>query len=397
MEIPQIIQEPGKPELKKRKIAVLTTGRADFGLLRPTIDAIRARKKLELIMIATGAHLSGNEPGTNFDCSDGLRIDAEVPCIVSGTTKLATAQSTGLGIINISSVLERTAPDILLLLGDRFETLAAACAAVAMSIPIAHISGGEITMGAIDNQIRHMISKASHIHFPGAQEYARNLSEMGEDAHRIFCVGDPGIELVRTMQFIPKVELFKQLELDLRKRTILATLHPTTLQSREKERLSAEIFFGFLAGKSDCNVVVTLPNSDHNSDVIVEQIRRIEVLNHVKVFKTLGNRLYSSLMKVCDLVMGNSSSGIIEAPFLKVPVIDCGDRQKGRLKADNILTIPADTLKLEKAFKKATQNKAFQKSLKNVKSLYGSGNTGSEIARILSEIVLDRKFIEKRL
>ncbi|MCX7748441.1 MAG: UDP-N-acetylglucosamine 2-epimerase [Clostridia bacterium] len=381
-----------------RKIAVITGTRAEYGLLYRTMKRIQASEKLKLQLIVTGMHLAPQYGLTYRQIEeDGFTIDKKVEMIVSGSTPEAVAKSMGLCMLGFAEVYGTLKPDMVLVLGDRYEILAAVSAALPFNIPIAHIGGGEITEGAIDEQIRHGITKMAHIHFPCANPYAENVQKMGEEAWRIFNTGHPGLENIKLTEPIYRETLFRTLNIDGDKKTFLVTLHPTTLNSRSREEQEADIFFRVLKEQRDVNLVITYPNSDPNSDVIVSKIHEISHLENVRTFENLGSLKYLSLMRECDLVLGNSSSSLIEAPFLNVPVIDFGDRQKGRLKAENIISVAADEMELRQAIKKAAGDPSFMEQVRNTKSLYGIGETSKEIVKVLENIPLDQRLIRKKL
>jgi UDP-hydrolysing UDP-N-acetyl-D-glucosamine 2-epimerase len=236
----------------------------------------------------------------------------------------------------------------------------------------------------------------SHIHFPCAAIYAENIKSMGEESWRIDSVGHPGIENIKKLSLIKRPDLFKTLNLNIRKKTLLVTLHSTTLNSLEKEKKESGIFFKVLREFTNHNVVITYPNSDQNGNVIIEEIKKIERLPNVKIFKNLGSLRYLSLMKECDLALGNSSSSFVEAPFLKIPVIDYGERQKGRLKAENILQIPAEEHPLRNAIQKALHDSTFLMRVKKTKSLYGEGNTSREMVKVIQKTQFNQTLFQKR-
>jgi len=312
-------------------------------------------------------------------------------------TPQSIAKSMGMGVIGFAKAYEKLKPDLILALGDRYEILTATTAALPFNIPIAHVSGGEITEGAMDEQIRHAITKMSHIHFPGAEVYAKNIKNMGEEGWRIFNVGDPGLENIKRMQLLSKNDIYKMLNLDISKKTFLVTLHPTTLNSKVQEEKNCREFFEVLREHKNVNIVITYPNSDNNWDIIYSEIEKIKQLDNVRIFDNLGSVRYLSLMKECSVVLGNSSSGIVEAPFLKIPSIDYGDRQKGRIKANSVICVEPRSPELQKAIRKALNDKKFLKSVSETKSIYGEGETSKEIVNVLESIPIDQKLIRKRL
>lgn len=380
-------------KLKLRKTAVISGGRADYGLLQQTMKRIRSSSKLQLQLYVTGNYGECE----NAILNDGLDITARIPCLIADRTPQSASASMGLGIIGFSQAFAENTPDILLVLGDRYEILAAVCAAIPMRIPIAHISGGEVTLGAFDDQIRNMITKAAHLHFPGAEEYAQNLLRMGEEPWRIINAGDPGIENIILTDFIPKPKLFKLLNIPTDRKTLLATFHPTTMNSVEQEKKDASEFFGFLKTCSDFNVVITHPNADPNSGLVLAEIEKISHCKHVRVFENLGSQVYLSLMKESAAILGNSSSALIEAPFLRIPTINIGDRQKGRLQTASVVSTGSSRRELEQALRYVLEDHSFSKALRTAKSLYGEGETSRIIVETLEKIPIDAKLLEKQI
>lgn len=382
----------------KKKVAVVTGTRAEYGLLYWTMKEILKSDKLQLVLIVTGMHLSPQFGETYRDIEkDGFLINKRIDMYVEGDTPQAIAKSMGIGMIGFSEAYNDLKPDVLLVLGDRYEILSAVTAAIPFNIPIAHISGGEITEGAFDEQIRHAITKLAHIHFPGADEYYRNILSMGEEDWRIHNVGDPGIENIKRINFINREKIYKELELDLDKKTILVTLHPTTRNNEEQEKEDSRKFFNVIKEFCNENIVITYPNSDNNSRMIIDEINSLQNNTKVRVFKNLGSLKYLSLLKESNVVIGNSSSGYVEAPFLKIPTIDYGDRQKGRLKADSVIHVNPNETELRHAINSILYDREFVERLKNAGSLYGEGETSKGIVEVIESIKIDNTLLCKKL
>jgi GDP/UDP-N,N'-diacetylbacillosamine 2-epimerase (hydrolysing) len=379
-----------------RKIAVVTGTRAEYGLLKNTLFKIKESSNLELQLIVTGAHLSENFGNTiNEILEDGFEVDEKLPILMGSSTKSNMAKEMGLLMVQLSQTFERLKPDILLILGDRYEIFAAVTTAMTMNIPIAHISGGEVTEGAIDEQIRHSITKVSHIHFPGAEVYAKNISKMGEEPWRIFNVGDPGIENIKSTKFLNKEELKKQLDVEINDETLLVTYHPVTLEI-DKISYQVENLIEALS-KINKKMIITYPNADNGGEHIIKRLQEFEKINpKVKLFKNLGVLRYLSVMRLCGAVVGNSSSSLVEAPYLKVPAVNIGNRQKGRLMADNIICSDNESLDIIRAINEALSIE-FKEKVKNTKSLYGEGNTSEEIVKVLENIEINDKLLKKKL
>lgn len=379
-----------------RKIAVLTGTRAEYGLLYWTMKRIQMDEGLKLQLIVTGSHLSPKYGNTIEQIKeDGFKIDDEIEIDINSHKKSSISKSMGLEMIQMAQGFERLKPDMLLILGDRYEIFAAATCAMTMNIPIAHISGGEVTEGAMDEQIRHAITKMAHIHFPGSEYYAENIRKMGEESWRIFNVGDPGIENIKNTKLMTKEEIKKDLDIDIDEETLLITYHPVTL---EIEGLPSQISNLLEAlSKLDKKMIITYPNADHGSDYIIKELSRFsKENNNVHLFKNLGSKRYLSIMKNCGAVVGNSSSALVEASYLKVPVVDIGNRQKGRLKAENIISCSNACKDIVSSINKSISSE-FREKVKETKSLYGEGNTSEEIVKVLKQIDIDDKLLKKKL
>lgn len=379
-----------------RKIAVVTGTRAEYGLLKNTMKKIKENPDLILQLIVTGSHLSENFGYTaNEIIEDGFNIDEKLPILLSSNSKDSMAKEMGLLTIGLSQTFERLKPDILLVLGDRYEIFAAASTAMTMNIPIAHISGGEITEGAIDEQIRHAITKMAHIHFPGAGIYGENIIHMGEEPWRVFNVGDPGIENIKLTKYLSKEELKKQLDVDVDEDTMLVTYHPVTL---ELDNLQYQIENLIKAlNLINKKMIITYPNADNGGEYIIKKLIEFGKLNpNVYLFKNLGILKYLSVMKLCSCIVGNSSSALVEAPYLKKPVVNIGNRQKGRLMADNIICCSNDYEDIINAVNKSLSFNFKEKVNKTI-SLYGEGSTSEDIVNILKTIEIDDKLLKKKL
>ncbi|WP_017211317.1 UDP-N-acetylglucosamine 2-epimerase [Clostridium beijerinckii] len=379
-----------------RKIAVVTGTRAEYGLLKNTLSRIKKNRNLELQLIVTGAHLS-EDFGHTIDeiLEDGFVVDEKLPILMSAEGKGSIPKEMGLLMIQLSQTFERLKPDILLVLGDRYEIFAAVSTAMTMNIPIAHISGGEVTEGAIDEQIRHAITKMSNIHFPGAKVYAQNIISMGEERWRVLNIGDPGIENIRLTNFLSMEELKKQLNVEVDRQTLLITYHPVTLERHMLEYQVENLIKAL--NITNKKMIITYPNADNGGDFIIKKIEEFAKKNsNVYLFKNLGILKYLSVMKLCGSVIGNSSSALVEAPYLKIPVVNIGNRQKGRLMADNIIGCTNECEDIIKAINKSLSSE-FREKAEKVKSLYGEGNTSEEIVKVLENIEINDKLLKKKL
>lgn len=379
-----------------RRIAVVTGTRAEYGLLKNTLVEIKKSINLKLHLIVTGAHLSEEYGYTVREIEeDGFDIEERIPILLKNSNKDGISKEMGLLMIQLSQTFERLKPDILLILGDRYEIFAAASVAMVMNIPIAHISGGEITEGAIDEQIRHSITKMSHIHFPGAEIYAENIMNMGEETWRVFNVGDPGIENIKLTNFLSQKELEAELNVHVDKDTLLVTYHPVTL---EREILPYQIDNLISAlDKVNKNMIITYPNADNGGDFIIKRLEEFSRINpKANLFKNLGVLRYLSVMRLCGAVIGNSSSALVEAPYLKIPVVNIGNRQKGRMMAENIISCGNECEEIINAINISLSNE-FNQKVRHVKSLYGEGNTSEEIVKVLEKIEINEALLKKKL
>lgn len=375
--------------MKKRKICVVTGTRAEYGLLYWLMKEIDQDEKLELQIIATGMHLSP-EFGLTYKQieKDGFTINDKVEMLLSSDTPVSISKSLGLGTIGFADAFNRLNPDIIVVLGDRYEVLAAAQSAMILRIPIAHIHGGELTEGLIDDSIRHSISKMAHIHFTSSEVYRKRVIQMGEQPDKVFNYGALGIDNIFKLNLWTKEEIGDDLNINFNKPTFLITFHPTTLENntaefQTKELLSALDYF------PNSQLLFTKSNSDTEGRIINKLIEDYvkENYNRAKVYTSLGQVRYLTSMKYCSAVIGNSSSALIEAPVFKVPTINIGDRQKGRLKARSVI----DCLPTKKDIINAisfTQSEAFLNSLNGVESLYGMGDTALKIKETLRTVNL---------
>lgn len=379
-----------------RKIAVVTGTRAEYGVVKNILKKIDENKNLKLQLVVTGTHLSEKYGYTiNEILEDGFRIDEKIPILINGNGKIKMANEMGTLMQKLSVCFENLKPDILLISGDRYEIFASVATAMTMNIPIVHISGGEITEGAIDEQMRHAITKMAHIHFPGANVYAQNILSMGEEAWRIFDVGDPGIENIKMTNLLSKGKLENELNIKFDDDILLVTFHPVTL---EMHLLSYQIE-NLINALSILNkkMIITYPNADNGGEYIIKKLKDFQKNNdNVYLFESLGILRYLSIMKLCSVVVGNSSSALIEAPYLKVPVVNIGNRQKGRVMAENIISCKNECGDIVNAINKALGNE-FKNKVINTKSLYGEGNTSEEIVKILENIEINDKLLKKKL
>ena len=380
-----------------RKIAIVTGGRADYGLLYWLMKEIQEDTELVLQIVVTGMHLSP-EFGLTFQQieTDGFKIDAKVETLLSSDTSTGIAKSIGLGVIGFADVLNSLKPDILVVLGDRFEILAAVQAAIVMPMVIAHIHGGEITEGAFDDSIRHAITKMSQLHFVAAEVYRKRVIQLGEKPDRVFNFGAPGLDFVKKLKWVDRGSLEEFLGIKLKRPVFLVTYHPVTLDNQSTGDRISELLMA-LDAFPEAKVIFTFPNADTEGRVLIEYISQWTNINkhRAKIFFSLGQQIYLSLMREVDVVIGNSSSGIIEAPALKRATVNIGDRQKGRLKASSIIDSKEKGENIVAAIKHALADE-IRESLPKTKSLYGSGEVSAKIKDTLksAEISLRKTFFD---
>ena len=373
-------QCPPRVIAMKRKIAVFTGTRAEYGLLYWLMRGIQEDDDLILQVIVSGMHLSP-EFGNTWEVvqRDGFVIDAKVEMLLSSDTPVGLAKSIGLGVIGMADALDRLSPDILVLLGDRFEALAAAQAAMALRIPIAHLHGGEITEGVIDEAVRHSITKMAHLHFTSTEQYRHRVIQLGEQPRNVFNVGAPGVENIRRLRLMTKNELEHSLDFRLGELCFLVTYHPVTL-SEDGAVAALTNLLGALNDFPAAHVVITYPNADTGGRLILKQLQQYAQMHSDRVLlvSSLGQLRYLSMMSVCDIVIGNSSSGLIEAPSFHVPTINIGSRQKGRILPATVLQCGEKRSDIRKSIKKALTPE-FKKYCKAAKNPYGDGFVAKKI------------------
>lgn len=368
----------------RRKICVVTGTRAEYGLLKPLLTILKNDADLELQLIVTGAHLS-TQHGMTIDeiIADGFTPSALLPIDLSDDSKLGVIDAMASTTTQVAQTLSKLAPDVVVLLGDRYEILAAAQSALILGIPIAHIHGGEVTTGAFDDSIRHAITKMATLHFVAAQEYARRVVQLGEQPSSVFNVGSPGVEIALTTNFLSRSDLSVALAIELKSPVLLVTYHPTT---RETTSVSSEIteLVSALEAFSFCTIIFTGANADPGNSEITAKIQKFvdAAPQSRSMHASLGQLKYLSLLKHCDAVIGNSSSGIIEAPAFGKPTVNIGSRQSGRLRADSIIDVEVSKQQIQNAIETALSPLWRERCTKTQLS-YGSNNTAQLIADTL--------------
>jgi GDP/UDP-N,N'-diacetylbacillosamine 2-epimerase (hydrolysing) len=373
----------------RRRICVVTGTRAEYALLRPLLLSLGATPGIETQLIATGMHLSPEFGLTiNEIEADGFRVDRRVEMLLSSDTPAGIAKSTGLGIIGFGDALAELRPDVMVVLGDRFEILAAAIAALFARIPVAHLHGGELTEGAFDDAIRHAVTKLSHLHFVAAEPYRARVLQLGEDPARVFLVGGMGVDSILTTKLLERGELQSQLGVSLAGDVALVTFHPVTLEEQSARGHVAELLAA-LEALPGLTVVFTAPNADTDGRIIAELLEEFcRKRPRAFFFTSLGRVRYLSLLKHAAAVIGNSSSGLTEAPTMRVPTINIGERQKGRLRASSVVDCAPQRRAILDAFAKS-QTPEFKAMLASTVNPYGSGGAAAAIAQTLASVELN--------
>lgn len=373
----------------KRKILVITGTRAEYGLMRWIIQYLHDDSEIELQIVATGMHLSP-EFGLTYKniIQDGFKINKKVEMLLSSDTFIGLSKSMGLGMISFSEVYDDLSPDIILVLGDRFEIFSAVAAAMVSRIPVAHIHGGEATEGLIDEPIRHSITKMSHIHFTATEVYRNRVIQLGEQPVTVFHTGTPGLDNISNLKLYDKIEFEKSINFEIGEKCFLVTFHPVTLEKGTSAYQFDEILAAIEYFK-DYKVIFTLPNADTDGRIVIEKIQGYVSLNSNRavVFTSLGQIRYLSALKYVSMVIGNSSSGLMEAPSFKIPTINIGDRQQGRIKADSVIDCLPSKEEIIKSISLGLSVE-FQAKLLNVQNPYGIGGASKKIVEILKNIDL---------
>lgn len=372
-----------------RRVCIITGARADYGHLSSIMTAVQRHADLTLQTIVTGQHLDSRFGETwKVIAEDGFGIDDKVDLQLGKDTPLETARAVGRGVSLIAESLELLSPDIVLVLGDRFEILAAAQAALLLNIPVAHVHGGEITEGAMDDAIRHAITKMARLHFCAAEPYAARVQQMGEVPSHVFNVGAPGLDRLSTLEFLTRDELASDLGVDLSGRLFLITYHPVTLHLDQGEEAVSE-FVGALETFDQAAMVFTGVNSDPGHKVIGDAIAAFvaQSPNRRVMVNSLGQRRYLSAAREADVIIGNSSSGLIEAPALGVPTVNIGDRQKGRLRGQSVIDCGDERDAIAAAITSAL-DPAFKAQAQQADPPYGRGGATAKIVDVLARVDL---------
>ena len=369
--------------LQPLKICVITGTRADYGLLTPLMQKLKNNADFELQIIATGMHLSPEFGLTYQTVEKQFHIDKKIEILLSSDTPVGISKSMGLAQISFAEAFDELKPDLILILGDRYEILSAANAALMFNIPIAHLSGGEITQGAVDDTIRHSLTKMSHLHFTATQEYADRVVQLGEQPDTVFNVGEAGLDNIFDLDLMSKTEFEQSIGMQLNDKSLLITYHPVTLDYDNSKTHFTEIL-NALDKLANTTLIFTDANSDTGGRIINQMIKDYVTSHQDKAvgFASLGQLRYLSALQYIDALVGNSSSGIVEAPSFKLPAINIGDRQKGRIQASSVINCQPAEAEIDAAVEKL-YSAPFQKSLPKITNPYGQGGSSQKILDII--------------
>ena len=374
-----------------KKIVVLTATRAEYGLLAPVIKKMDMDSQIDVRVVVTGAHLSPEFGMTiNEIKEDGVRVDKEIDILLSSDTPAAISKTMGLAMIGFADYFAESKPDALLVLGDRYETLAVCVAAMNAQIPIVHLYGGEATEGLIDEAVRNAITKLSYLHFTSTEEYRHRVIQMGENPQRVYTAGAIGVENAFHTNFMSKQELEKSLECSLGEKIAVLTFHPVTLEHNTAEIQIGELIKA-IKHYPEITFICTKANADMSGRIINDSLQKCaETQKNIILFDSLGLKRYLSLLSYAEFVIGNSSSGIIEVPSFKIPTINIGDRQKGRTQARSVINCIPKADNIIEAISTALSEE-FKNSICNIVNPYGDGNASEVIVNVTKEFLLNNK------
>jgi GDP/UDP-N,N'-diacetylbacillosamine 2-epimerase (hydrolysing) len=374
--------------MSRRKVCIVTGTRAEYGLLYWLMKEIEIDPELQLQIVATGMHLSPEFGLTYKEIEKEFKIDKKIEMLLSSDTSIGISKSMGLAQISFAEAYEELQPDIIVVLGDRYEIFSAASVAMIANIPIAHLHGGEATEGLIDESIRHSITKMSHLHFTATEEYKNRVIQLGEQPKRVFNVGGMGIENIKRLELLSKEEFEDSISFKLGIKNILITFHPVTLENATSKKQFQELLDA-IDELSDTKIIFTKANSDTDGRIINQMIDEYVLKNSNKsiAFASLGQHRYLSALQYMDAMVGNSSSGLAEAPSFKIGTINIGDRQKGRIKALSVIDCKPNKKDILDAFRELYSS-GFQDSLKFVQNPYGDGIASRKITKILKNTSL---------
>lgn len=378
-----------------REIGVVTVARSDYGIYLPVLRRIASEPSLRLRLLVGGSHLAPEFGETWREIErDGFAVDERVEMLLASDRPEGTAKSIGLGVMGFAQVFGRRAPDLLVVLGDRFEMYSAALAALPFRIPLAHIHGGESTRGAIDEALRHSMTKLSHLHFVATEEYARRVIQLGEEPWRVTISGAPALDHLGALELLERAELETRFGISLNPAPLVVTFHPATLEYERAEWQTIELLAALEAAGRP--VVFTMPNADAGGRTVARLIEEyVSVHSSAWLVDNMGTRGYFSLMSVAAAMVGNSSSGIVEAPSFRLPVVNVGVRQDGRVRAANVIDVGSSREEITAGIERALAPE-FRQSLSDLRNPYGDGHAAERIVERLKEVALDERLLVKR-
>lgn len=394
--------------MAKRKIAIFTGNRAEYGLQYSIIKSIKEHSKLDYNLLVSGAHLDKNFGNTLDEIkNDGFEIFEEIKIEMVDQSNISTANAIGKGIILLTKSLEKIKPDFMLVYADRFEGFAATVAASQMNIPTAHIEGGDLTEGgALDDSVRHAMTKLSHLHFTTNYQSTNRILALGEEKWRVHTVGLPIIDLIYEKNYADEKYLVENLNLDLSRPIIILTQHPVTTEyNKARQQIKETLKAIAIIAKMNVQIIITYPNNDVGSLDIIDEINKLKIKknSYIKIYKSLGRFVYHGILglvkdsKTKVVCLGNSSSGIKETPVFCCPCVNIGSRQKGRLRSNNVIDVSYNSYEIVKAVKYALEDNAFLLKCKEAKNPYFLGGAGRKIADILANIDIDDKMLKKKM
>lgn len=393
--------------IQTRKVAVFTGNRAEYGLQFPILRAIAADPRLEYFLLAGGAHLQQDFGKTMAEIeADGFGVYRQVEIEMQQDTLFATAQAIGSGVLSLSRALDELRPDLLVVYADRYESFAAMITGTQMNIPTAHIEGGDYTEGgALDDSVRHAMTKLAHLHFATNEQAAARIRAMGEEPWRVHVVGMPALDLITAGMYAQPAELQAQLGLDLERPIVLFCQHSVTTEFDQAEAQIRPSLAALEAlARRGYQIIITYPNNDAGGRRIMQEIQRLEAraVPNIQIFKSLGRHRFHGVMNLIGrvgrgAVVGNSSGGIKETPAFGCPTVNIGSRQQGRLRAENVLDTPYETEAILAAIRRCVEDEAFREHCRTCENPYGAGNAGPRIAEVLATVPLDSRLLQKKM
>jgi UDP-hydrolysing UDP-N-acetyl-D-glucosamine 2-epimerase len=387
----------------KRRVAVFTSNRAEYGLQYSVLKAIAADPRLDYFLLVSGAHLKAEFGQTLEEIKgDGFDVYAQVAIDMPGDTLYASAQAIGTGVVSMSHVLDELRPDLLVVYGDRFEGFAAVIAGTQIGIPTVHIEGGDYTDGgALDDSVRHAMTKLAHLHFTTNRQSAERVLRMGEEPWRVFDVGLPGLDLIAAGQFAQPDEVYERFSLDPGRPVIVFTQHSIATEfDRAAEQVRPSLSALEEAGAEwGCQTIITYPNDDAGGRLIIEENEKFAAkgLPYLKLHPHLGRHYYHGVLNVAAACVGNSSSGVKETPAFACAAVNIGSRQHGRLAADNVIHVGYDKEQIKRAIWQCLYDEDFKERVRACENPYGSGGAGARIAEIVATVDLDSALIQKKM